>query len=175
MRIASHPKLLITQNDEGLRIHSKHPNGVYLNYNYDGKFERNKRDYKIHQEPVTIYKGCPFHSIKNGPISIISSAVGGTEIRTLKNLNCQYAFTLIQDHNGGFTSHLITEFLFYFNDEEFIHVNTWFHFDETRIYKAKFYSKIDEMLVLDLPATNMKAAQTIEQLVDKVKLFTLFS
>src|SRR5260221_13012403 len=63
MRIKEYPKLSITQNDGGLKIRSGHKDGVYLNFAFDGKYERNKRNYKIHAGPVFIQKHCQFHPL----------------------------------------------------------------------------------------------------------------
>jgi hypothetical protein len=180
MRVVRYPKLSINVTDEGLKIWSGHKSGIYLFFKNDGTFDRNKRDYKIHSEPVHIQKHCPTHILKEGPITVIKGnppyiRARDTTLDNLRELACQYEFFLFGDSEGNYVTSLHSEFLHYNTSEAFWHLNTWFGSDATRVYYGEFYQKINEMLRLKLPATNAKNIQSAEQLISKIKMYTLFS
>lgn len=206
MRIEKYPKLSITQNDEGLKIRSGHKDGVYLNFRFDGKYERNKRNYKIYAGPVTIEKRCQFHPLvghasipvllksrttgvnnKGAPILLKSRSVGattmasaietylGTTLDSTRDLTCQYRFTLFGDSQGNYDALLHSEFLYWHDDDEFWHVNTWFTRNTTQLYHARYEHAIGDVMRLAIPAANLKNVKNKDQLIEKMKLYTLFS
>lgn len=171
-------KLTINVTDEGLKIRSGHKDGVYLNFKFDGSYERNKRNYKIYTSPVFIEKMCNLHPHgSEQPIirKVRSPVTVGSTIDNLKELSCHFSFTLFGDSSGQYDVSLHTEKIHYFNHEEFWHVNVWYNSDHTAIHNAKFDDKLEKMLTLRLPAVDLKNVKNIEQLIDKVKLYTLFS
>lgn len=173
MRIVRYPKLSINVTDEGLLINSIYKDGARLLFKYDGKFERNKRDYKIYDGPIHIERRCMFHPQRSGAVTNISSR--GTTIDNLKDLTCQYEFFLFNDGNGNCSADMHTEWLYYHNEEAFWQVNTWFGSGKTHIYSAKFSDTFNNMLQLKTPAINMSSVQNPEQLIGKIKMYTLFS
>jgi hypothetical protein len=193
MRIKEYPKLSITQNDGGLRIRSGHKDGIYMNFGFDGKYERNKRDYKIHSGPVFIQKRCNLHPLAgmhvtaptNGKIITLKSrSVGyttmtnlGTTLDNLKQLTCQYVFTLFGDSQGNYDANLTTDFVYWHDDKEFWHVNTYFSSGYTQVYHSTYGSTVDDVLRtrLQIPAINLKNVTNKDQLIQKLKLYTLFS
>ena len=193
MRIKEYPKLSITQNDEGLRIRSGHKDGVRLSFGFDGKYERNKRNYKIHAGPVFIQKRCQFHPLYgmhvtapgNGKlIKLKSRSVGlttitnfGTTLDSLKDLTCQYGFTLFGDSQGNYDANLTTDFIYWHDDKEFWHVNTYFSSGYTQIYHSTYEDTVDDVMRtrLQIPAVNLKNVKNKDQLIEKLKLYTLFS
>lgn len=181
MKVSRYPKLSIDVTDDGLKIKSAHPNGVYLFFKYDGTFDIGKRNYKVYNGPIHIIKRCMFHPQKSGPVTILKSrSLGlstgtGTTMDNLKDLTCQYEFFLFGDAEGNYSGDLHTEWLYYHDEESFWQVNTWFGSDKTHIYSAKFLDRFSDMLQLKVPATNMRGVQTIQQLIGKIKMYTLFS
>ena len=180
MRVVRYPKLSINETDEGLKIQSSHKGGIYLLFKIDGTFDRNKRDYKIHSEPVHIQKHCPIHILKEGPVTAIKGnppyvRARDTTLDNLRELTCQYEFFLFGDDKGNYVTSLHTEFLHYNTSKAFWHLNTWFGIKTTRIYSGGFHQKMTEMLQLKLPAMNAKSVQNPEQLISKIKMYTLFS
>ncbi len=198
MRITKYPKLSITQNDGGLKIRSGHKDGVYLNFKFDGTYERNKRDYKIHAGPVHIVKRCNFHPLigqqatppGNGNIiKLKSRSIGATtmssaldnyfssSINSLKTLTCQYDFSLFGDSQGNYACNMTREYLYWHDEEEFWHVNTHFGADFTQIYHSTFENTLDDVMRggLKIPAANLKGVKNKDQLIEKLKLYTLFS
>jgi len=185
MRIEKYPKLSITQNDGGLRIRSGHKDGVYLNFGFDGKYERNKRNYKIYAGPVFIQKRCNFHPLMDNasiPVLLKTRTVGattmaynGTTLDSTRNLTCQYQFTLFGDSQGNYDAKMHAEFLYWHDDDEFWHVNTWFGRDSTQLYHARYEHTIGDVMRLAIPAANLKNVKNKDQLIEKIKLYTLFS
>jgi hypothetical protein len=181
MRVTNYPKLSITQNDGGLKIRSGHKDGVYLNFGFDGKYERNKRNYKIYAGPVYIQKRCNFHPlIGKGSIPVILKprSIGiatGTTLDNMTDTSCQYEFSLFGDSQGNYGANMTAEYLYWHDDKEFWHVNTYFSPGYTMLYHASFEQKLDDVLRLKIPAANLKNVKNKDQLIEKMKLYTLFS
>ena len=72
---------------------------------------------------------------------------------------------------------MIREHLYWHDEEEFWHVNTYFRTDFTQVYHAKFDNTLDEVMRsgLKIPTANLKNVKTKDQLIEKLKLYTLFS
>ena len=177
MRVCGYPKLSINMTDEGLKIQSGRKRGIYLFFKNDGTFEIKNKN---HSELVQIQKYCPTHILKEGPITVIKGKppyirARDTTLDNLRELACQYEFFLFGDSEGNYVSSLHSEFLHYNTPEAFWHLNTWFRTNTTRIYSGNFQQRIHEMLQLKLPATNAKNIQNSEQLITKIKMYTLFS
>jgi len=168
MHVSRYPKLLITQNDEALVIKSKNANGLFLNFKFDGKYERSKRDYEIHRRPVYIKKYCHFHPLTSD-VNI------GTSIDSIKDVTTHYAFTIFGDSQGNYDANMAYEGLAWHNEEEFWHINTFHSRNESYIYHGLFTQSIDEVLRLTLPIVNMSGVTNVEQYLKKLKLYTLFS
>lgn len=198
MRIKEYPKLSITQNDEGIRIRSGHKNGVRLSFKFDGTYERNKRNYKIHAGPVRIIKRCNAHPLLsqqitpsgNGKIiklksrsvgaTTMSSAINsyfGSSLNSLKTTVCQHEFHLFGDSQGNYACNMTREFLYWYDDKEFWHVDTYFGTDSSQLYHSSFENSLDDLLRggMNLPALNLKNVKNKDQLIEKLKLYTLFS
>lgn len=183
MRIAKYPKLSISVTDEGLKIRSGHKDGVYLNFKFDGSYERNKRDYKIHAGPVYVVRRCNFHPLigEGNPILLKQRSIGlstmGSTINNLKSLTCQHEFTLFGDSQGNYDCKMNNEFLYWHDEEQFWHVNTYFGSNSTQIYHSTYENTLDEVVSsrLVVPATNLKNVKNKDQLIEKLKLYMLFS
>jgi len=184
MRIENYPKLTISVTDAGLKIKSRHQNGVYLHFGFDGKYTRNKREYKIYQQPVIIHKRCNFHPLKgmgDYPLPVITMAANspilanqGTTLNTVKDITCQYEFSLF-GHGDIYAAGLTAEFIYWHDEIEFWHTDTYFGANKTHIYHAAFEQKLNDLMHLKLPAMNLKNIKDKDQFVNKLKLYTLFS
>lgn len=168
MHISRYPKLLITQNDEGLLIKSKNKNGLFLDFKFDGKYERSKRDYEIHRRPIYIKKYCHFHPLYVG-INV------GTSINSIKDTTCHYAFTIFGDSQGNYDANMAYEGLAWHDEEEFWHVNTFHPQYKSHIYHGRYDRTIEDALHLKLPIINLSGAKNLEQYLSKLKLYALFS
>lgn len=195
MRIAKYPKLSINASDTGLKIRSGHKDGVYLNFKFDGLYERNKRDYVIHNGPVFIEKRCNFHPLRAlisyktvpAPIILKSRSVGattmasaisshfGSNLDSLKDITCTHEFSLFGDSQGNYDVNLTSEFIYLNDGNEFWHVNTWFDTNKTQIYHGTFEQSIDDIMILKIPAIKLGNVKNKDQLIEKLKLYTLFS
>lgn len=169
MHIDGYPKLFIEQHADKLTIKSNKPNGVYLNFNYDGTYERNKRTYEIHKRPIYIRKYCHFHM----PLSL-KGEFQGTTINDLKEISCCYNFSL-QGIGNTYVAYMEYEGACWHNDIEFWALDTFYPEKVTHIYRG-FYSKtIGDMLHLELPIMNISSSKNQAHLHDRIKLYTTFS
>lgn len=184
MGIKNYPKLTISVVESGLRIRSGHKNGVYLYFGFDGKYTRNKREYKIYQQPVTIYKRCNWHTLKGMsgyPMPTITMmnnkpvlATPNTTLNSVKDTTCQYEFSLF-GHKEIYAAGLTAEFIYVHDDLEFWHTDTYFGANKTHVFHARFEHKLDDLMHLTLPAINLKNIKDNDQFIQKLKLYTLFS
>lgn len=186
MRIKDYPKLTISVVEDGLKIKSRHKDGVYLHFGFDGKYVRNKREYKIYQQPIIITKRCNWHPLKGyggdpsptitfkGTMASTLQEYFGTTLNSVKDTTCQYSFQLF-GNKGIYEVNLTSEFVYWHDDIEFWHTDTYFGTNKTQVYHASYEQKLDEMMRLELPAMNLKNIKDEEQFIQKLKLYALFS
>lgn|SRR5574337_34168 len=184
MKVDEYPKLSVEETREGLKIKSGHPQGVMLNFSFDGQYKRNKRNYKIYEKPLKIIKKCNVHPLIGGfsiPVILKSRTVGmtvqtyqGSTLDSLKNLTCQYEFHIFGD-DEGYETCLRSEFLYWRNEEEFWHINSYFKANKSQLYHGYYLEKLENMLRLGLPAANLKNVKTADDFIKKMRLYTLFS
>lgn len=168
MHVDGYPKLIIGQDSDKLFIKSNKPNGVFLNYHFDGSFERNKRTYKIHTGTVFINKYCHFHMPNREEFK-------GKTINDIKEISDAQQFSLSINSDNTYNVALEYDGVSCHDDVELWALDT-FHSDNiTHIYHG-FYSKtIGEMLHLKLPIVNLSSIKTKEQFLNKMKLYALLS
>ena len=167
MHIDDYPKLFIEQEKDKLSIKSNKPNGVFLNFNFDGTYERNKRTYEIHKRELYIRKYCHFH------MPHLKEFIG-TSIDDIKDISCGYNFTL-QSSNGTYTANMDYEGIAWHNDVEFWALDTFHAEDASHIYHGLYAKTIADALHLHLPVMNLSAVKTEEQFLNKMRLYALFS
>lgn len=168
MHIDGYPKLSIEKTDKGLSIKSDKPNGVFLNFNYDGSYERNKRTYEIHKRVIYVRKYCHFH------MPHLKEFVG-TSINDIKEKSCCVYFTVQGSADGTYTANMEYEGICWHDDVEFWALDTFYWDDVTHIYRGEYLKKISDMLHLKLPIMNLSNVKTQEQWLNKLKLYALFS
>jgi hypothetical protein len=179
-KIRKYPKLSISQTDEGLKIQSENKNGVYLLLKYDGTYDRNKRNYKIYSNPIFIDRTCPHH-MRGEPDTVVTAYRGGvgnavdTSLGNLRELAYSYQFTVLGDANKNYDAHLHQEIAHYYDHESFWHINTRFYAKMSSVFHAEWGQKLSAILHLNLPSIDLKNIRNVEQMISKVKLYTLFS
>lgn len=167
MHITRYPKLLITQNDEGLLIKSKNANGLFLDFKFDGKYERSKRNYEIHKGPIYIKKYCHFHPLFDN--------YKGVSLDSIKDTTCCYIFSLFGDAQGNYSTNMEYEGIAWHDDLEFWHLNTYYSDNVTHVYHGLYSKKIDDVMHLTLPIMDLSSIKNQDQYLKKLKLYTLFS
>jgi hypothetical protein len=191
MSIEQYPKLSVNETDKGLKIKSGHKDGVYLNFGFDGKYERSERNYKIYAGPILIKKSCRWHPLRNDTSTIklksrtmgmttLSAAASmylGTTLSNMKDTVCHYSFSLFGDSQGNYDCKLLNEFIYWHDEEEFWHIDNIFDRNMSRLHHGKYDDTIDEAVkrALKLPVLSLKSCSNIKQLTEKLKLYTLFS
>lgn len=176
MHVEGYPKLSAKVTDTGLEIKSDKQNGAYLHFGFDGKFTRNKRNYKVYSKPLVIKKYCHFHPLFSyvTPSQIITGQSSSSSLNHVKDTTCQYEFIIYGNHEI-YSSEMSKDFIYWHNDEQFWHANTYFISNRTDVYHATYEHKIDEILRLMLPAMNLRNVKDKDQFIQKLKLYTLFS
>lgn len=184
--VDKHPNLFVTVYENSIRISSRPKNGICMFFNFDGSYRRGKRYYKIYGEPLKIIKYCKDCCQESDEelciIKFKSRSIGYTtmypyysSIDNIKKLHCSYSIDLRALTSNHYSTSLKNEIIRYFDGYRFHHVMTDFSNELTVIHTAKFEQKLEDMLVLRLPATNLSKSTNTDQLIDKVKLLTLFS
>lgn len=189
----NNPRLKCFDTEDGLKIRSGHVKGVSMIFNFDGTYERGKKDYPaIYNTNIFMTKICPdCHTLNPGnphyiylkgrsagfPTSMISPYVTfeNSSIKSTKTKCCQYTFALIPNRDAGtFTAELTGEHIRYYNDEMFCHVDTAFD-KNTLVYRGNFADTMDKMLRLSVPPIDLSTISTLEQLHNKINVYNLFS
>lgn len=167
MHIDGYPKLLIEKDDKKLTIKSNKTNGVFLNFNFDGTYERNKRTYEIHNRQIYVRKYCHFHMPQ-------LKEFNGTSINDIKDTSCCYNFTL-QAKGNTYEAYMDYEGLGWHNDIEFWAVDVFYWDDTTHIYHGLYSKTIADVLHMKLPIMNLRSVKNQEQYLNKLKLYATFS
>lgn len=180
----NNPRLIIHTLDNGIRMRSGHMKGIKMLFNYDGTYETGKKNYPtIYGSPVLMTKVCPnCHTLnannphyiyfKNRSIGYASST--SSYLNDLKTKCCQYTFTINMNSDSTYDVKMSSEYIRWFNSEEFCHISTEFG-EYTRTYRAKFQDTLGNVATLNLPPVNLSPIITIDQLLEKLKLYQTFS
>jgi hypothetical protein len=98
-----------------------------------------------------------------------------TSIGNVKSYGCRYLFDLTCGKDGNYTSTLISEMIRYPGENAFYHVHTDFVEDTTTINHGLYSSPLDKILTINTPSKTMNHVKTKEELIEKFKLYSLFS
>lgn len=158
-------KLSLNITNDGVKIQSGHKDGVYLFFGFDGKYERNSRNYKIYSEPILFYKYCPDH--------VDESNI--TSIETMRLSTCYYDFWAFMDAEGNYDVDRHSEIIHYNDRIAFWHINTYFNNMSSLVYHGKLKESLSDITCLDVPAINLSNIKTKEQFLAKIKIYNLFS
>ncbi len=192
----------LTRTNEGLlaELFSKDKNySVY--FKNDGTYERMKRWNNVYVKPLAILRECPkcipkidivedkvtLSAPQPPHILLKSRSVGATTttgaallmattLNSLKDLRCAYTFELFGDSEGNFESTLNWEDIRFCTKTDFYHIKTNFKEGKTWIKSGNFKKDTIETIVsMDVPAVKTTNITTKEKLVEKLKLYNLFS
>lgn len=193
-KFAGGPRLKVSPTSKGLQIRSGHKHGIRYHFKFDGTYTRGIKWYDIYAAPIGVTKHCPTCRSDVSPgtlgsiIRLKSRSVGMTtmtgalttymnahsSLDNIKKQGCSYSFYFYGDSKGNYDIKQTTEYIRYCNDEEFYHINTDFMKGST-LHHARFEDNLADTLTLHIPVANMSAVKNIDQLINKFKLYTLFS
>ena len=98
-------------------------------------------------------------------------------IDNAKLLSCMYIIK-IEFYKDTYFTYIPTDIIRYHDAQEFWHVYTTSFADmepHSKISNGKFFEPISKLNSLKVPSINMSKVDTIEKLIEKCKLYTLFS
>jgi hypothetical protein len=188
--IKNYPNLVFKTDKKGFHINSGNnflpKSGIQLDFNFDGSFYRNKRNYKIYTEPLQIVKmcrTCPVPAIdftyKNfllkstNPIGLTNSFIAS--LNNVKNLECFYTFQL----TGGvdiYSRHINYDIIRYHDKDSFYHVELSYLTNSSILYYGNFHNKVDDILIIHIPSiVSLANINSIEDFIKKYKLLITFS
>ena len=100
---------------------------------------------------------------------------GYTSIGNVKSYGCNYKFSLICGKDGNYVAALTDEMIRYPGENAFYHVHTNFVEGSTTINYGLYTSPLDKILTIHTPSKTMNHVKTKEELIEKFKLYSLFS
>jgi len=194
----------ITRTQEGLYVEVGSKDKDYAVYfKYDGSYERMKKWNSMYVRPLSILKECPkcipkvdlvedvvLTGIPKAPSTIILKArsVGmttmhgvmsqflvDTTLKSLKDKRCAYTFDLFGDAEGNFDCQLNWEDISFHTKREFHQIKTNFKEDTTSIKSGAFNGTLDDIIRMNVPAVKTNTIPTTDKLIEKIKLYNLFS
>jgi hypothetical protein len=176
---------------EGIRASSVSSPNTFVLFKFDDTYQRSKKWWAMYVKPLTLVKECPSCVTENKSSIIMKlkpRSVGATTafqsnvfsaIDNLKTMGCSYAISLYGGEGNKFDARLNNEYIRYYNDESFYHVNSKYSYVtstiESTLHMGKFKDNLDNVLTLHLPGVNLGSVSTTEELVKKIKLYTIFS
>lgn len=113
-------------------------------------------------------------------IKIKSRSVGCTTLSqtTLNNIRdraCGYRFTISLSDDKTYNIYLDKEFYRYHNDQEFYHIDTDFINNISHLTYGKFKDKVEDVKKLTLPKIDLSNIKDMNQYIDKMRLYIVFS
>lgn len=163
----------LKETDDGVLVKSKSKNN-HINFHYNGiyKYSEKANLKNIDTKPLYVLKECP-HCIGKGKNkrTLIKSS-----LNNLKSFRCAYAFKIFYDVDGNFTCKLSWEDIKFYHSNEFYHCLTDFDKNESSIKSGNFQSDtIDSIIRINVPIVNTNKFLNKEVLINKIKLYNLFS
>ena len=184
-------------DETGLKIFSSHKKGVFYLFCFDGKLIKGKREFGVgYKTPFHFIKECPSCKpirkeattyLNPASISISSRSVGATTIglavdqyhttlENIKSYGCNYRFTLnCGKIEQGYSVQMESEIIRYPSNEAFYHIHTDFIKDETILNHGFYNDVLPQTLQLKASGKNISRLKTKEDLIEKFKLYSLFS
>jgi hypothetical protein len=186
--IPEYPNLQFQFNDFGLYIRSGHKAGIRMEFNYDGSYNKNKRHYKIYNEPISIVKTCQECQNHNIPKSWQNThnsvrqhkkfsvgTVAPTSLNNMRLKECSYGFRLY-GQNNTFSCDLTYEVVRHYDEQQFYHVFNSFTNNFGSLHQAPFNGSIDQIFSLNCHnLINLNQVLTLEDYIRKCKLLMCFS
>ncbi len=186
--IDGYPNLSITLHDNGLRIRSGHKNGIWMFFNFDGSWRRNRRHYKIYSKSLVVTRRCPdcynkqsyqppmiLKARSHGPTIVFALFDRFTSLNNATTFNCSYEFIISKINKKRYEAKLSTEIIRYCDRQAFYHLVNDFTVKGAQLIRGNFVDALDNILFLKLPLITTGSIQNTEQLLNKFKLLALFS
>lgn len=177
-----YPNLKYSTDSEGFHIRSGHDRGIRMDFNFDGSYRRNKRNYSIYKDVLRLRKICLNCFDPTAGVAVNrKGSVYSTDL-TPNNIGYKeysYCFNLEQQ-GDRYAVALTCETARYRGDEEFFHVyvnhGSYGHLPHSQLHHANLDKKIDDILNLRIPsAINLSNVNTVEEFVNKCRTIVNFS
>jgi hypothetical protein len=173
-------------NERGLSLYSHSPWDIYgtpsytgLTFHWDGTYNRNSACPKwVTDNTLVIYMICD--KCKEQPI-YKSRSLGMTTLMDVTTTQHYYTFILLGDGEGNYDGNLDSEKIKYVNNEKFYHVDADLrtHEAQLRVGSSKGSVKLEDMLNgyrnFHAPHIDMRKVTDLDKLIDKIKIYNLFS
>lgn len=167
--------------EDGLEVKTGHKDIAVL-FNYSGVYHKMKKWNTLYAQPLSVLKECPICIPdieirgEKKKIRLKSRSLGATTLMHLRDLRCAYTFNIFGDSEGNYAVNLNWEDIKFNDGHNFYHINTKFEDNRTELLSGNFQNdSIDSMFRLGVPAVNTSKIQDREQLINKLKLYNLFS
>lgn len=147
-------------------------------FNHDGTFSKDKGMGRIFKSPLVVHMCCS--ECKRTPIHK-SRGLGITTLLDIRSVHHYYTFTLMADAEGNYDGNLGNEIVRYWKDNKFYHLDV-----DLSSKKANFKMGtnagtdilerlLEGLLDLTVPNFDPKKLTSVEQMIEKFKLYNLFS
>ena len=171
-------KLILTE--EGLKVETGNV-AMSAHFKFDGTYQKLKRWNKLYARPLCVLRECdicPASAVSfedNSKKSKLLKRQAGTTLLQIEDLRCAYSFDIFGDDSGVFDAHLNWEDIKYHDGKNFYHINTNFITGQTELISGNFQESLDSLLRLMLPAIDISSVKNPKELINKLKIYTLFS
>jgi hypothetical protein len=168
--------------ENGLFVSAQH-NEYSVHFKYDGTYKKMKKWNSLYAKPLLVLKECPicYPFIKsNGKkvkVKYKSRTLGITTLSQLKDFSCTYSFELFGDDRGNFDTIMDSETIRFHDDINFYHLDTSFKDNVTTTFLSGPLNatEIKELFQLTIPGVNLSKINDKESLINKLKLYNVFS
>lgn len=158
--------------EQGLLVETRNmPESYSVRFNFDGTYTRNSKNLNKYRGPLTVVRECP----QCAPVPNHRS-FASTSVERLKDTRWAYAFTIYGDAHGNFDAIMIWQDIKVILGDNFYHVNTNWSANRSETLAGNF--KVDSLLSminLTTAAINTSKLTTVTDLVNKLKIYNLFS
>jgi hypothetical protein len=147
-------------------------------FRYNGTFTKDKGMNKVFRAPFFVMMAC--EKCQCAPIHK-SRGLGHTTLLDIKSIHHYYSFSLMADAQGNYDGHLNNETLKYHKEDKFYHLDV-----DLQTKHANFkmgtnagYDILEHLLEgfmsIDIPNLDVTRITSLDQMIDKFKLYNLFS
>jgi hypothetical protein len=186
--------LSVSPDELRIRLKDKPKGRVYANFKFDGTYELGDRFWSIYAKPFIVCKTCPVcnydidtrlikpstpaPSLSSSNMTMAATSHTPSVFSSIDNLKkkiCFYSFALNINDDGTYNCWMFREFAGFSLDNSFFHINTDFTTGTSRIFRADFTQKLEDLMDLSVPAVNLTNTHNKEQLINKIKIYNMFS
>jgi hypothetical protein len=174
----------IYSDTNGIKVLAGDTHSCY--FKFDGTYEKMKRWNNIYAKPLYVNACCPicYPSIDvkgvRKKIRYKSRSFGLTTIAQAKDFMHAYQFEIYGEEDKTFNVYLKTEDIKFYDEQYFYHVSTNFEVNATYLMRGPIpnefnLAEMHNTHIINLPAINTSKINNREQLINKIKLYNLFS